>query len=173
MKIFIAGSSHEDIPKKYINLADEISKLLANNNTLILGGIPDTIPSNSMMGIYNKNFKEKEFITVKKYEIENNPKNSTILYYTMDRTKTIYNKSDIILFLPGGIGTIAEITSMIEESRTNKNNKKIIIYNYDGFFNNIINWIDNGIKDNFISKEDISNYVVINNIEELKKEVER
>lgn len=173
MKIFIAGSSHDDIPEKYLILANDISKLLSKDNTLILGGIPSTIPQKSMMGIYNSNFKNHEYITVTAYDTADKPNNSYILDNTMDRTKTIYNKADIILFLPGGIGTLSEIFSVIEEKRTNKTNKKIILYNYDGFFDDIITWINNGINDNFISKKDTENYIVINNIEDLIKEMER
>lgn len=176
MKIFIAGSSHDDIPKKYIKLADTISELLStNNNTLILGGIPSTIPNNSMMGKYNNNFNNKKFITVTKYADtldDNESQNSIVLESTMDRTKTIYKEADLILFLPGGIGTLAEIASCLEEVRTYKTTKKILLYNYEGFFDDIINWLDNGIKNNFINKSDIEKYIVINNKEELIKEME-
>jgi hypothetical protein len=176
MNIFIAGSSHNDIPEKYLALADEVSKLLVKNNNLILGGIPSTLPKNSMMGKYSSNFTNQEYVTVSKYANnlnKNELDKTTILDYTMDRTKTLYNKADVILFLPGGIGTLAELSSTLEEARTNTTNKKIIIYNYEGFFDNILNWINKNNKENFIYKEDITNYKVVNNTLELIKEMER
>ena len=56
----------------------------------------------------------------------------------MDRMREIYNKSDIMLFLPGGIGTYTELFSSIEEHRTKEDNKLLILYNDDFFYTPII-----------------------------------
>ena len=45
---------------------------------------------------------------------------------------------DFSLILPGGLGTFSEIFNLIEEYRLD-NKKKIIIYNLDGYYDDLIN----------------------------------
>lgn len=60
---------------------------------------------------------------------------------TFDRTKQIYEYSDILLFLSGGFGTMAELYSMLDANVETGNKKLIILYNndhsYDAFLNDL------------------------------------
>ena len=48
---------------------------------------------------------------------------------TLDEsTKTLEDKSDIILFLPGSFGTLSELMYIVESKRTNIHDKDIIIF---------------------------------------------
>ena len=176
INIFIAGSSYDTIDSKYLSVAKEVSKLIAKDNTLVNGGIPSGIPNNSMMGIYLKSFSNHKYLTVTKYAnnltLEEQEK-TKIYKQTMDRTKEIYNISDILLFLPGGLGTLAELFGMIEEKRTNNDNKKIIIYNYNNYYDNILNHLTKISNEKFTNKDDYQNFIIVNNTNDLLKEMER
>ena len=79
--------------------------------------------------------------------------------------KEIYKKSDIMLFLPGGIGTFAEILSSIEESRTKDDGKLLILYNDDFFYTPLIKEMYSLFERGF-AKRSIGEYCRIESIEE-------
>ncbi len=64
--------------------------------------------------------------------------------------------------LPGGTGTLAEILSFLEEKRTKNDSKDIIIYNQDNYYIELIEIINNYIKNNF-NDSNIFNYIKVFN----------
>lgn len=174
IKIFFGCSSHNNIDNKFINDAEEISHFLSKNNDLIIGGLMD----DGMMGKIIKQFKANKrkinLYTLKIYneDVSNFKGNYKYFDSTFDRTKNIYNDSDIIIILPGGTGTLAELFSILEEKRTIETNKKIIIYNQDGYYYDIIKLITRMIKDNFNGIEIFNNINVFNDKNDLIKYME-
>ena len=69
--------------------------------------------------------------------------------------------------MPGGTGTTAEIFSFIEEMRTIKTEKKLIIYNKNNHYNEMIQFIKYIVEKKF-NTEDIFDYI---NIIEEKEEI--
>ena len=165
MNIFIGCSASENISDQYKEsskiLIQKISQIKSLN--LVFGAY-----YKGLMAIcydcFKQNNKKVIGITPKIYsnEFVNMPCDEEVITNTtMERFNEIYKKSNIFLFLPGGIGTLAEIFNAIEENRTNDNNKKkIILYNKDFFYTPIIKELYNMYKENFI-KEELSNYIVI------------
>ena len=86
-----------------------------------------------------------------------------------ERLNKIYEKSDLYVILPGGIGTLSEFFGLWEEIRDT--NKKIILFNYDSYYTNLVKFIKEKKAENFIKKEDYENIKVVMNFEEFKKEV--
>ena len=84
----------------------------------------------------------------------------------------MYFRSDYIVILPGGIGTLAEFTCAIEEYRASLGNKKIIIVNYEGFYDDIINWMKKNVETEFISETLFDCFYIANSVEEVEKIVE-
>ena len=92
---------------------------------------------------------------------------------SMDRMREIYNKSDIMLFLPGGIGTYTELFSSIEEHRTKEDNKLLILYNDDFFYTPIIKELYWLYEKKFVKKS-IGEYVNIESrMEDIIKLIEK
>ena len=115
MNLFI-GCSSSKIDDKYSilskELIDDISKI--KDVDLVFGA------SNSgLMGdVYNS------FL--------NNNKYSDSYYYdnTMERFNKIYEISDVLLFLPGSIGTITELFNSICQVQIGKYKKIILFYKW-------------------------------------------
>ena len=74
----------------------------------------------------------------------------------INKESVIYDKSDVILILPGGLGIMADLFSAIT------NNKKVILYNIDYFFTPIIQYLYKLYNCNFIDVVP-SDYMVIEN----------
>lgn len=169
MNIFIGCSSKNEINSKYFEETKKVLHEIINNNDLVFG-----VSHNGIMGLCYNEFKNANRkiigITNEIYseEFETIPCDEEyIVYSTLDRTKLIVEKSDIFLFLPGGIGTYAEIFHIYEELRTYKINKKIILYNYDKFYNDLIKIINELVKGKFIEETLLKYINVVNTSEEI------
>lgn len=181
MNIFIGCSSHEEIEDKYKDITKEIVKEIAKipNLNLVLGTANDhTGLMKYCYDEFKKNKKEVVGISLNIYkEFKYLDMNHIIeVETTMERTKEIYQKSDILLFLPGGLGTYSEIFSSLTELSEKNDDKTIILYNKDFFFTPIIKELYFLYKKGFISKN-ISDYCKIESdihqvLEMIKKEEE-
>ena len=174
MNVFIGCSSSEKISNKYLELTKEISSYLVSMDyNLVFGAC-----SKSMMGIcyykFINNGKGVTSVTPDVYEddLKNLEESRQIITSnTITRFETIYELSNLIVILPGGIGTLAELCSTIEEIRTIDNNKEVILVNYDGFYDEIINWIKKGKKLGFVSLELDSIISIVENFDDFKEKV--
>ena len=132
---------NEDIANNYKSLAKGISEYLAKNDfNLVFGG-----SSKSMMGKCYEEFSrhDKEIIafTTVDYEadLDNIPAaKGYVCDTTFDVKRGIFDSSDIIVVLPGGIGTYSEVLAFIEEKRSNNRDVPIEIYDEDGYLSNIL-----------------------------------
>ena len=162
MKIFIGCSANNNIPEKYIKDCTEYLNNLLKDNDLIFGACDE-----GLMGVsYNISLNNKRNITgISPIFYKDNFKklkcNKEIITKTVnDRTTALINESDAIVFLPGGIGTLYELLTCIESKRGNEFNKPIIIYNSNGYYNKLLNFIDIMLEEGFATKEVLSNFYI-------------
>ena len=55
-----------------------------------------------------------------------------------ERKEIMINLSDVMVALPGGIGTLDEIFTVVSSATIGYTDKKIILYNISGFWNPLI-----------------------------------
>ena len=67
-----------------------------------------------------------------------------------ERKATMLEKSDAIVALVGGIGTLDEITEIIELKKQKHHNKPIIILNSENFYEGLISQLNKMKEDGFI-----------------------
>lgn len=163
MNILIISSSSKDIDEKYLELTKEIADCLASKEFDLVFGCC----SNSMMGIcYNEFAKYGRTIysfTTEKYkaDIFNLPlATSHIKETTFDLKKALFEKSDLILCLPGGVGTLSEVLSFIEEDRSNEKHVPIIIYNANNYYDSLFKQLEFMKSEKFLY-DDISSLVYV------------
>lgn len=131
MKVAILSSSAKKIDADYYEIAKEISQDLASKKfDLVFGGC-----SVSMMGICYEVFRKYNrkiySFTTEKYtdDIANlQEAKHWIEKTTFDMKKKMFELADVIVALPGGLGTLSEILAFIEEKRSNDKDKPIVIY---------------------------------------------
>ena len=70
-----------------------------------------------------------------------------------ERKKTIFAMSDAAVALPGGVGTLEELTEVITLKQLGQFNKPIIIVNVDGFYDHLIEFFEHMYRGNFIRLE--------------------
>lgn len=171
----ILSSSSEEVNDNYKSIARGLSRYLAKSEfNLIFGGC-----SKSMMGICYQEFKNNNrniySVTTAKYQDDlNNLQDSKhiLCETTFDLKKEIFENSDLIVVLPGGIGTYSEVLSFIEEKRSNDKDVPIEIYDEDGYYLPLIETLKIMVVNNFVDASIFDYFKVSHDYEEFKEHIE-
>ncbi len=80
--------------------------------------------------------------------------------------------SDALIALPGGTGTVEEITEALSWSRLKLINIPIFLINLDGFYDPLLKLFENMAKERFIS-DDLEKYlIVVESVDEVIKKIQ-
>ena len=89
-----------------------------------------------------------------------------------ERKDIITGKSDILVALPGGLGTLDEVFHVMAAATIGYHTKKVVFYNVEGFYNELLTFLDCLDTTGFARREISNYYEVANTPEELKKIIE-
>lgn len=70
--------------------------------------------------------------------------------------------SEALIALPGGFGTLEELSEMIVQKQLGYNTKAIVILNTNGFYDKMLDFFDEIIEQNFANKKAAKLYFVAN-----------
>lgn len=175
MKIFVGCSSSNDIDKKHLEVNKQLLDLILQENDLVFGA-----SNNGIMGLaYNSAINHGKQITgicpeAYKDDLKSLKCTKEITTNSIsERTKMLIEESDLLLFLPGGIGTYFELFSAIESKRCHEFDKPIIIFNSNGFFDKFKEMMEQNYRERFSKQSDSLNYVIANTIQEVKEYCEK
>lgn len=153
MKIFISCSSQDTIKEEYKVKAKELASQLAKDYDLIFGS-----SNHGLMGIvyeeFLKNNRNITGICYKMYEslLDELKLDEVIKVNSLsESTNALINNSDALIFMPGAYGTIEELIEAIELKRTKVHDKKIIIYNINNYFDELINTFEKTYEEGCVS----------------------
>lgn len=85
-----------------------------------------------------------------------------------DRKRLMFNHSDVFLTLPGGIGTLDEFFEMLTVSFFANSKKMSILFNYKGYYEDLIKMVAKIVKVGMATEESLKNLRVVTNEEELQ-----
>ena len=166
MKLFIGCSSNNDIPTEYFNDCKVLLEELMKENDLVFGAC-----NSGLMGLaYNTTLKANGNITgicpeAYKDDFKTLKCDTEITTKSVsERTDSVISSSDALIFLPGGIGTIYELFTAIESKRCHEFNKPIVIYNSNGYFDKLLEFMDKVYSEKFSGFKDKRNYLVTDSI---------
>lgn len=166
MNIFIGCSSSEYISNEYLlDCQIFLEELFISNNNLVFG-----VCNRGLMGLSHDIAKkyQRNIIGICPTIYQNQLIDVSCNYEEItktvsERTKRVFEESDVLLFMPGGIGTIYELFSAIEWKRSQELDKPIIIYNSLNYFDNLLIFIDSIYNNGFTSREIEKCYYICNN----------
>lgn len=153
--------------------AEQLGKLLAENKvTLIYGGgnvgimatIADAVMEHGgkVIGVIPKLLLD--------WERQHNTISELIVVDDMHiRKKTIYERCDAALVLPGGFGTLDELFEMLTWNQLSIHDKQIFILNSGGFYTHLISHIQKMEDEHFLFDAVKKRITVLDDPEELKK----
>ena len=86
-----------------------------------------------------------------------------------DRQEKLINSTDLYLCLPGGVGTMSELFEVLVNNDVNSKNLAIILYSYNGFYDDIINFIVENVREGYIKEKILSNIFFYKDHEDIVK----
>jgi len=172
MKIFVGCSCALNVDKIYLEETRKLAELLCKyNHTLVFGS-----SSNGMMGVlydtFRKNCKNIVSIFPKNYSgVLQKLESDTFIEVDnpTDHIKKLVNYGDMTIILPGSFGTTAELVTAIQCKKLGENKKKIIIYNMNHYFDELLEAFNKPYKEKFDDCDPNTLYSIVNNIEEIEK----
>ena len=89
-----------------------------------------------------------------------------------ERKKILEDMADGFIAMPGGLGTMDEFFEAFVLSQLRVFDKPVALYNVNGFYDDIIRFIDHAAKEGFIRKEHAEGLIVSDNPKELLEMME-
>ncbi len=171
MKVCVfCGSSMGNSPV-YRNEAKVVAEYFVKRNiSLVYGGanvgimkvLADVMLENNkeVIGVMPTMLIEKEvayFDITKLYQVE-----------TMaERKDKMLELSDAFIALPGGFGTLDELSEILTFNQLRITDKPLGILNVNGYFDHLLKFIDHAVEVGYVRQEHRNNLIVANDIETL------
>ena len=171
MRVFIGTSGKSSTLNAYKELASNVATILARRRyKLVYGGGSQGMMGSIYMTYKYEGEKVKGFYDVteatKAEELELDAVD--VAPSTFERTKHLYQHADLIVILPGGVGTIAELLSMIIEKQTKKDDKKIVLFNYNKYYDHLLYQIKSMIDEYFIEEDALQSFDIVTNLDDFE-----
>ena len=164
MKICVFCSANKQIDPKFFTMTEELGKWAAENgHTIVYGGV-----NQGLMECIGKATKEAggHTIGVVPMIVEKTGRTSDYVDVEIpcdnltDRKQLMMDQSDVFIALPGGIGTIDEVFTVAASATIGYHDKKVILYNMKGFWDEMIAMLD-GLQEKGMIRGDWKEYIKI------------
>ena len=176
MKICIFCSANKQIDPEFFTMTEELGKWAAENgHTIVYGGV-----NQGLMECVGKAMKEAggHTIGVVPMIVEKTGRLSDYVDVEIpcdnltDRKQLMMDQSDVFIALPGGIGTIDEVFTVAASATIGYHDKKVILYNMKGFWDEMIAMLD-GLQVKGMIRGDWRQYIkTAESIEEISRVIE-
>ena len=173
MKITVFCGANNGRNEAYKENAMELGKWIAtNNHTLVYGGgkvglmgiIADTVleKNSEVIGIMPQFLVDRE--------ISHTGITEFIIVDDMSERKTkLVDLGDVFIALPGGPGTLEEISQVISWVRVGKKDAPCILMNINGFYDFLEQYFDKMVEEGFLTKEDRERTLFTDSIAEMQE----
>lgn len=174
MNICVFGSSSNTIKKVYFEQVEKLGKLLAESgHQLVFGAGSEglmgaaatgvTKAGGKTIGIIPSFFKNESMSVVY-------PCDELIFTDSMrERKMKMEDMSDVFVIVPGGIGTFEEFFEVLTLKQLARHNKPMVIFNIDGYYDKLQEFMAHTLTENFINEQTNSLYTVFDNAEDVIK----
>ncbi len=178
MRICVYGAASPTIDDVYKKRVEELGReIVARGHSLVFGG-----GGNGLMGAVADGVHSAggEIIgVIPSFFIDENIEkvcdfcNEMILTETMrERKQIMEDKADAFIIVPGGIGTFEEFFEILTLKQLCRHNKPIVIYNIEGYYNEIDFAMAQAINKEFIKDNCVELYDMTDNLDKVFEFVE-
>lgn len=88
-----------------------------------------------------------------------------------ERKQEFFNQSDAFIVLPGGVGSLDELTEVLVSNQLGIINKPVGILNTNNYYGSFFKWYDHSVKSGFVSEANYSQLIVDTNPDKLLNRV--
>lgn len=163
--------AQNSVPRKHLEAGKDFGAYLASTGRRLVYGGGDC----GIMGaVANSTLKGGGEVTgvfprsLAKIEKEHQELTEIHIVDTMhERKQLMYEKSDVFVIFPGGCGTMDEFFEILTWAQLKIHDKEIIIFNHDGYWDNLIALLNGIIDKGFAKPETREYYKVVEEYEDL------
>ena len=146
MKICVFCSANQQIDHDFFAMTEELGRWAAENgHSIVYGGV-----NQGLVETLGKAAKEAggRTIGVVPRMVEETGRTSDYVVIEIpcdnltDRKQLMMDHSDVFIALPGGLGTIDEIFTVVASATIGYHQKTVILYNMKGFWDSLIALLD-------------------------------
>ena len=162
--ICIYCASSDLIPGKYFDAARELGRLIGERGMTVINGAGNMGLMRATADACMEAGGEAVGI-IPTFMIEENWHHTkmTRLIETTDmhsRQQMMAEMSDAGIVLAGGLGTLAELSELITWKQLGIHLKPIVLLNTDGYYDELLTFLDKGMRENFLGREHMATFVV-------------
>ena len=164
MNVTLYGAASDAIDRVYMERVEELGESLANHGyTMVYGGGSSGLMGAAARGVNRGNGKLIGVVPHFMHEFEPIYDSCTELIHTetmAERKNIMEEMADAFIIVPGGIGTFDEFFQILTLKTLGQLDKPIILYNINGFWDNMISVLGTDMFKGFISKNVIDGFVL-------------
>lgn len=160
MRITIFCASSPSIDEKYFTAAKELATILVSakhsiiyggGDTGLMGAVADTVleMGGEITGVIPDFMKEVEWM-------HKGVEDMIVVDSMAERKKLLIKKSDAIVVLAGGTGTLEELMEVVSLKKLGKYPNPIVILNSDGFYDLLQDFMVKMVDEKFMNPEHLS-----------------
>lgn len=174
-RITVFCGSSSTCPEKYLEEAQKVGRVIAQQGRALIYGSG----SRGSMGRVAMGAQEKNgyVIGVNVQRFANSPYTLDVDEYQITETMqsrkvTMIEEGDACIAIPGGIGTLDELTEIFSLAQLGIYNKPFGILNTDHYFDGFLLQIERARQDHFLKEKDYQRLQVAEDIETLLKKLD-
>ncbi len=139
MKSILIFCSANELSEKYTTPAIEFGEMIPQNNYSLVWGGSNTGLMKTMADTVQENGGKIIGVSVEflKYKSRAKADEMIIAKDLSERKALMLERGDAVVVLPGGIGTLDEVTETIERKKHKQNTKPIVFLNVDDFYSGL------------------------------------
>lgn len=170
MNIFVGCSSRNTENEIYNRIAEEIGNFIVKEGHNFVFGGCDSGLMGKIYAIVSNAPKSEIIVTIAKAyadDLKSLSYSKAYMFDTVNERKNAFiNLADVMIFIPGGIGTIDELLTAIETRRKHKHNVPIILINGNGFFNQLLSMLERIYDEGFADSKNRQSYFMADTVDE-------
>ncbi len=170
-KIGVYLSSKENLPESYVQAAREVGELIGKTGRiLIYGGARKGLMEVLAQSVKQHGGRVYGMVPeiIEKRGLVSDAIDVTFRCVDLSDRKMMMNReSDVLVALPGGIGTLDEVFTVMANAVIGIRHQPVVFYNVDGCWDALLAALDNLFEQGLVSGSPSDYYSVAHNIQEL------
>lgn len=170
-QVCVYCSARDAVDVSYIEAAKKLGKILADHDksliygggsTGLMGAVTDGVieAGGYVTGIIPEHLRDVE-------KMHQDVQNLIVVETMHQRKQRMAEMADAFVILPGGFGTMDEFFEILTWRQLGLHDKPILLVNMDGYWAHLISLIEEMLTKKFISPEDITQFVIIDSIDQV------
>ena len=175
LSICVFCGSRNGNDKAFTEVAKQTGAIIAKHNWRLVYGAGDV----GLMGAIAKSCQENggtTFGVIPKFLLEKEVGKVDLSTFVItenmhERKKIMFTNSDVIITLPGGIGSLDEFFELLTWTQLEVSKKPLYILNINGYWDPLIALIDHVIKQEFADNDLLTSFKTINSVDDLENDL--